>query len=48
MGNRFMKKKMGKRGRNFGEDVERKREGNTKMWKSKKVRGEEEGELERA
>ena len=39
---------MGKRGRNFGEDKERKREGKTKMRKSKKVRGKEEGELERA
>ena len=39
---------MGKRGKNFGEDKERKREGKTKMWKSKKVRAEEDGELERA
>ena len=39
---------MGKRWRNFGEDKERKREGKMKMLKSKKVRGEEEGELERA
>ena len=39
---------MGERGRNFEEDKERKREGKTKMWESKKVRGEEEGELERA
>ena len=31
---------MGERGRNFGEDKERKREGKKKMRKSKKVRGQ--------